>query len=113
MDARSGGGRVSSLRDDLNSRAYASELPGYGAERAPAGEPVEECAACHTDGVEIVDGYCNVCHWTPEETCEAWSDRLRWTRVHCACTARYDAPGAYACGYCKAHGIAWHTKESR
>ncbi len=81
MDARSGGGRVSSLRDDLNSRAYASELPGYGAERSPAGEPVVPCAVCGEDEIPLNDdGECARCAPREDETCSEWLERTREIR---------------------------------
>jgi hypothetical protein len=41
-------------------------------------EPV--CLGCNADDVPLKDDYCEMCHWTEDETCEAWAARVATRR---------------------------------
>lgn len=77
---------MSSLRDDLNSRAYASERPtGYPSLEDLSGEP-PACSVCGHDEIplfwnDLSDEYlCATCAPREGETCEGYLDRCREIR---------------------------------
>jgi len=78
---------VSSLRDDMNSRAYASADRYYrdrdledGSCSRTKGTPA--CVVCKADGIPLNDaGECAGCEPREEETCEAWIERTKARRA--------------------------------
>jgi hypothetical protein len=75
---------VSSLRDDLNSRAYARE--GRSGVRTCHcsgcdATPVVPCRVCGEDEIPLdEDGHCATCAPTEFESCEDWVARVREIR---------------------------------
>ena len=71
---------MSSLRDDVNSRAYASVARGdlrvcHCSECDAAPEPA--CSTCRADCVPLDgEGYCPECRPREEETCAEWEERV-------------------------------------
>ena len=75
---------MSSLRDDLNSRAYAS-ADRYGRNRDLDDGTVDtsgKCAICGTDCVAVDwASRCAVCAPQGEETCDEWERRVAARRA--------------------------------
>ena len=72
------------------------------------------CARCTANVAWLNDaGQCADCEPREGESCEAWLDRTRPLPDGCACTTKLGAPDAFASGFCKPHGVAWHARVVR